>query len=108
MNTYLSTFISGVQKPVEQLLMDNLGVLKIHLLLDGLVVYQSNENVRKIQKLRFLNNTFLVLKKFDKLPRAEKAFEYMLKSVSGLNLDVTLKYFLPNAKTFRKTRGRFV
>lgn len=101
MNTYLSTFISGLQKPVEQLLKDNLGVLKIHLLLDGLVVYQSNENVRKIQKLRFLNNTFLVLKKFDKLPRAEKAFKYMLKSVSGLNLDVTLKNFLPNAKTFR-------
>lgn len=101
MNTYLSTFISGLQKPVKQLLKENVSGLKIHLLLDGLVVYQTNENVSNIQKLRFLNNTFLVLKKFDKLPRTEKAFEYMLKSATGLNLDVALKNFLPNAKTFR-------
>jgi len=101
MNTYLSAFISGFQKPVKQLLKKNVGALKIHLLFDGLVVYQTNENVSNIQKLRFLNNTFLVLKKFDKLPRAEKAFEYMLKSAAGLNLNVALKNFLPNAKIFR-------
>ncbi len=101
MNIYLSTFISGLQKPVERLLKDNFGGLKIHLLLDGLVVYQTNEGVSKIQRLRFLNNTFLVLKKFDKLPRAKEAFEYMLRSVSKLNLDITLKDFLPKARTFR-------
>ena len=56
----------------------NLGVLKIHLLLDGLVLYQTNEDVKKIQKLRFLNNTFLVLKTFEKLSSREKAFGYML------------------------------
>lgn len=101
MTTYLSTFISGLQKPVEQLLKKNLGVLKIHLLLDGLVLYQTNEDIKGIQKLRFLNNTFLVLRKFEKLPSREKAFDYMFKQASKLNLDVELKNFLPNAKTFR-------
>ncbi len=98
---YLSTFISGLQKPVEKLLKQNLGVLKIHLLLDGLVLYETNEDVKRIQKLRFLNNTFLVLKKFEKLPNREKAFDYMLQQISKLNLNVGLKNFLPNAKTFR-------
>ena len=98
---YLSTFISGLQKPVEKLLTENLSVLKIHLLLDGMVLYETNEDVEKIQKLRFLNNTFLVLKKFDKLPNREKAFDYMLQQVSRLNLNVELKNFLPSAKTFR-------
>ena len=100
MTTYLSTFISSLQRPVEQLLKENLGVLKIHLLLDGLVLYQTNEDVKKIQELRFLNNTFLVLKTFEKLPSREKAFGYMLQQASKLNLDIGLN-FLPNAKTFR-------
>ena len=78
MTIYLLTFISSLQRPIEQLLKENLGVLKIHLLLDGLVLYQTNEDVKKIQKLRFLNNTFLVLKTFEKLPSREKAFGYML------------------------------
>ena len=98
---YLSTFISGLQKPVEKLLTENLGVLKIHLLFDGLVLYETNEDVKRIQKLRFLNNTFLVLKKFEKLPKREKAFDYMLQQATKLKLSVELKNFLPNAKTFR-------
>lgn len=48
MTTYLSTFISGLQRPIEQLLKENLGVLKIHLLFDELVLYQTNEDVKKI------------------------------------------------------------
>lgn len=98
---YLSTFISGLQKPVEKLLKENLGVLKIHLLLDGLVLYETSKDVEKIQKLRFLNNTFLVLKKFEKLPSREKAFDFMLQQASKFNLSVDLKNFLPDAKTFR-------
>ena len=98
---FLSTFISGLQKPVEKLLQENLGVLKIHLLLDGLVLYETNEDVERIQKLRFLNNTFLVLKKFEKLPSRQKAFDFILQQTSKLNLSVELKNFLPNAKTFR-------
>ncbi len=49
---YLSTFISGLQKPVEKLLKENLNVLKIHLLLNGLVLYETNEDVKKIKNLR--------------------------------------------------------
>jgi len=98
---YLSTFISGLQKPVEQLLKGNLSVLKIHLLLDGLVLYETNEDVKRIQNLRFLNNTFLVLKEFEKLPIREESFDYMLQQASRLNLDLGLRSFLSNAKTFR-------
>ncbi len=101
MNTYLSTFISGLQKPVEQLLRENLNVLQISLLLDGTVIYQTNEDIKKIQHLRFLNNTFLVLEKFKNLQTKDNPFNYMLHQVISMNLDVELKDFLQGAKTFR-------
>lgn len=100
MNRYLSTFTYGLQKPVEKLLKEKLDVLEIELLLDGSVLYQTDDDVKKIQKLKFLNNTFLVLKKFEKLPN-ENAFDYMLKLTSKINLGVELKGFLSNIKTFR-------
>ncbi len=100
MALYLSTFISGLQKPVEQLLYKNLKSLKINSIFDGLILYQADEDIKEIQKLKFLNNTFLVLKKFDKLPNRKKAFEYMLKSTNKLD-NIKLKNLLSDKRTFR-------
>lgn len=58
---YLSTFISGVSEVIA----DNFNKLvtdgEIELLLDGVVVYKTSLDSKELAKLRFFNNTFLLL-----------------------------------------------
>ena len=61
MNHYYSTFISGFQKLIEAELKRKLPDLKINRLLDGLVIYQTTATFREIQKLKFFNNSFILL-----------------------------------------------
>lgn len=66
MTTYFSTFISGTQEIVEEALKKEIIDLKIVLLLDGLVVFQTKKEIEEILRLRFLNNSFLLFKYYKK------------------------------------------
>lgn len=93
MKTYLSTFVSGLQEPVQELLKENIKDVKIDLALDGLIVYQTDVEIEKIKKIRFFNNSFLVLRSF------KESIESMLQTVASTNFNT--KEFVDRGKTFR-------
>ncbi len=73
MNYYASTFISGFQEVVEKELKKRFKDIEIQILLDGFVTYRTSATFDKIQQLRFLNNSFIllsILKKDNKKPEA--------------------------------------
>lgn len=65
MNSYFSTFITGFDKIISNELATHLKGVEILLLTDGLVVYKTTSSLGEIKKLKFLNNSFVLLKKFD-------------------------------------------
>jgi len=60
-HTYFSTFISGFSDVVKDILRRREKSLKIKLILDGLIIYESDLKVEKIKRLPFFNNTFFVI-----------------------------------------------
>ena len=64
MALYASTFISGLQVPIRDALKRQFPDISIISLYDGLVVYNTETNIEKIKKIRFFNNSFLILKMF--------------------------------------------
>ena len=70
MKTYFSTFITGTQEIVKELLEKRKA--KIKLLLDGLVLYESNYIELEVRNFRFLNNTFVLLLDFNSLESNKK------------------------------------
>jgi len=52
---YLSTFISGFQKPVKKLLKQTIKDSKIKATLDGAIIYQTNSFYNKLKQLKFFN-----------------------------------------------------
>lgn len=60
-NKYFSTFISGFQKIVDEELRKKLPECEIVTLSDGLVIYETTASIKEIQKIRFLNNSFILL-----------------------------------------------
>lgn len=72
---YFSTFITGLQEVIEVALKRDLRDVRIRQLLDGLVVYQTNESPRKIKQLRYFNNSFVLLRLHEK----EMAIQSLLK-----------------------------
>lgn len=67
MATYFSTFIPGLGEVVKEQLEKLLEGFKCQLLLDGLIVYQSESDPEEIKQLRFLNNSFLEVKPEEKI-----------------------------------------
>jgi len=61
MGKYYSTFITGLQDLVKTGLEENLNDIKIDLILDGLIVYQTKSSKEKIKDIRFINNSFILL-----------------------------------------------
>jgi len=61
MAVYASTFVSGLQEPVKDILKKQISDVDIIHLYDGLVVYRTRANADIIKKLEFFNNSFLVL-----------------------------------------------
>lgn len=64
---YASTFISGLQDWIAEYLPAVLPGATIRLLLDGLVVYKTPQPPGSILRLRFFNNSFLVIRQFSDL-----------------------------------------
>ncbi|HBU06548.1 MAG TPA: hypothetical protein DEB09_00515 [Candidatus Magasanikbacteria bacterium] len=83
MYIYYSTFVSGFENAVKDFLIKSLDKTKIVLLLDGLVVYTTTTDVNKVKELRFVNNTFILIKEF---------------SDKNLSLDLMLNELVNNAK----------
>lgn len=66
MRSYYSTFIPGFVSPVSETLRETLPDARIKLALEGLIEYESNATTYVIQNLRFVTNTFLIVKKFNR------------------------------------------
>jgi len=77
---YASTFISGLQEVVKDMLLQRFPGVEIVMLLDGLVVYQGDISPAVLQGARFLNNTFLILDMFNVTP--DNPLQTMLTAVS--------------------------
>ena len=67
MNSYFSTFITGFGEVVEEHLVKSLKDVEILLLVDGLVIYKTSSSLGDIKELKFLNNSFILLKKVGKV-----------------------------------------
>jgi tRNA (guanine6-N2)-methyltransferase len=67
--TYASTFTSGLQALVPAMLAQALPDAKVEQLLDGLVLYRTAATPKTLDALRFVNNSFEVLRTFDQLGR---------------------------------------
>jgi tRNA (guanine6-N2)-methyltransferase len=65
---YASTFISGLQEVVKDMLIQLFPNVEIIMLMDGLVVYQGNIPPDALKRACFLNNTFVILDVFKDLP----------------------------------------
>jgi hypothetical protein len=59
--------VSGFQEVIPEYLKTKLPDVKIRLVLDGLILYSTNEPAETIKKLRPFTNTFLCLKEFKNL-----------------------------------------
>jgi len=65
---YCSTFPVGLAEPVEAALQSALKDARVERLLDGLVFYATEAPVERVRELRFVNNSFLVLKYLARVP----------------------------------------
>ena len=97
---YISTFITGFKDIVVDNLSRQINISKIDLVLDGLVVYRTKTDIKQIKKINYLNNTFLLLKRFDK--RDSRLVNKMLKSVLIDNsLYKTIMHYVTTRNSFR-------
>jgi len=97
-NRYFSTFISGFEPVIGDLLKKRIDRVKIDLLLDGLIVYSTDSPMEKIKRIKFFTNSFLLIRYFSKSKRIsiEKTMRLVLKN----RLKLTQQ--LPsNIRTFR-------
>lgn len=79
MNTYFSTFITGFDYVIKNVLNKKLKNIKIKLLLDGLVVYNSKFLPDEIKKIRFFNNSFILFKLFKAVKQG--SIDWMIRQV---------------------------
>ena len=64
MGIFISTFISGLQEPLKNFLKQDLPGAKVLDVYDGLIVYKTDLDPQKIKRLRYFNNSFLLLKRY--------------------------------------------
>lgn len=96
MAKYASTFVSGLQEPVKDALLKQIPDIHIINLCDGLIIYSTNASVEKIKKIRYFNNTFLVLKMFRNY---NDSVEGMIKSAIKINdIESMISHLLGNRK----------
>lgn len=97
MKTYFSTFITGTQEIVKEFL-EKRGI-KIKLLLDGLVVYESDYPEREVRNFHIFNNTYILLRSFSNLAPNAKSLEKILTVAShDKNLQRQIAINLPSRR----------
>ena len=95
MPVYISSYVSGFQSIVKELLLGLLHDVKIVNLYDGVVVYRTNKSLDVIKSSGFLNNTFLVIDTFKKGNKV--SIENCMKDF------VKIKKYEQEARTYLKT-----
>jgi tRNA (guanine6-N2)-methyltransferase len=78
MNDYFSTFVAGFEKTVEKRLPIDLFDVKIAGVMEGLVVYETSLHAQRVGGLRYLNNSFFLLRTYEHSSLEEAAL-FMLK-----------------------------
>jgi tRNA G10 N-methylase Trm11 len=98
MNTYFSTFISGTSEIVSDLLKSKLDKVNIKVLLDGLVVFETDLPISEVTNLRFLNNVFVLVKENKDI----KLINFVNEIVFDIDIQKHLKdYVSKQLRTFR-------
>lgn len=83
MNSYFSTFITGFDNVVSDELVKRLKEIEVLLLTDGLVIYKTSSSLDEIKELKFLNNSFVLIKKFEDV--SENSLKDILKVLTKDN-----------------------
>ncbi|MDD4289823.1 MAG: methyltransferase domain-containing protein [Patescibacteria group bacterium] len=96
--TYISTFITGFQSVIADNLPRVVNIFSIDLLLDGLIMYQSNEEIKSIKRINFINNSFIVLKFFKDIGSLNT--DSIIKNII---LDKSIDYNIPELKNNRSS-----
>lgn len=92
MNYYFSTFVSGVSEVIENALKETKYTTEIQLFLDGMVTYKTKAEPKTIQKFRFLNNSFILIRQFKNL--RDDPFKPMLMWALRHNFGNQIESFL--------------
>ena len=95
MYTYYSSFNTGTQKIIK----DNLTDCHIQKLMDGGILYTTSKTPEEVEKIRFFNNTFLVIQTFENT--ASKSLEEIIDS-TNLNDKTFLKVIKNDNKSKEK------
>jgi 16S rRNA G966 N2-methylase RsmD len=101
MKKYFSTFITGTQEIIKEFLLKR--GIKIILILDGLVVYQTDYPEKETRKFHIFNNTYLLLQFFTNLTPNIKSLEKILSFIAH-DRDLLRKIMInipPNRRNFR-------
>lgn len=96
MYTYYSSFITGTQTIIKRNLHDCI----IQKLMDGGVLYTTNKIPEEIEKIKFFNNTFLVIQTFESII-GDTPIEEMINSTDLNDNKIFLNYI--KSKKFAKT-----
>ena len=97
-NRYFSTFTSGFEPIVGDLLKQSLKGVEVDLLLNGLIVYSTNSALEKVKKINFFTNSFLLLRSFSDSKAV--TIEKMMIAVSKNRIRFAPRFPL-NSRTFR-------
>lgn len=97
MYTYYSSFISGTQNIIKNHLVD-VDIIK---LFDGGVLYKTDKTPLEIEKIRFFNNSFLVIQIFKNV-EGNSTVETMIRNTKLDNIRNIIEFIKlqKNAKTF--------
>ena len=100
---YFSTFITGLSEVVKNELIESIQDISIKSVQDGLIIYGSSCKNTEIISLRFLNNTFTLIKTFKDVENSTQSINRIIKNIiQDNNLFYHLKNKVPQySKTFR-------
>ncbi len=95
---FFSTFASGLEPVVGDMLRRALDDVEVVLVLDGVAVYSSKSPIDIIKRIRFFNNSFLLLRLFP--VKLHVSVEKMMGAIArdGINTGINIP---SNIRTFR-------
>ena len=65
--TYFSTFSGQVAKTIQNQIINDIKDVEIEITEDKFIVYQTSAELKKLSMIDYLNNTFILIKRFDQL-----------------------------------------
>lgn len=117
MTIYFSTFISGFNSLILELIKKDIKDVKNIKIFDGAVVYESNSDIESIKKIRYFNNSFIVIKefKYNSTPNIvvlDRIINELLNGQNNFNIPTipmkTFKIFFSLENTLVKPDGKLM